>query len=44
MATPDNGLASVVYAPSIINAKVGNDTEVSINNKTKYPFEDNLLF
>jgi len=44
MATPDNGLAAVVYAPSIINAKVGNDTEVSINNKTKYPFEDNLLF
>ena len=44
MATPDNGLAAVVYAPSIVNAKVGDDTEISINNKTKYPFEDNLLF
>ena len=44
MATPDNGLAAVVYAPSIVNAKVGDDTEISINNKTKYPFENNLLF
>ena len=44
MATPDNGLAAVVYAPSIVNAKVGDDTEISINNKTKYPFDDNLLF
>ena len=44
MATPDNGLAAVVYAPSIANAKVGDDTEISINNKTKYPFENNLLF
>ena len=44
MATPDNGLAAVVYAPSIVNAKVGDDTEISINNKTKYPFDDDLLF
>ena len=44
MATPDNGLAAVVYAPSIVNAKVGDDTQISINNKTKYPFGDNLLF
>ena len=36
MATPDNGLAAVVYAPSIVNAKVGDDTQISINNKTKY--------
>lgn len=44
MATPDNGLAAVVYAPSIVNAKVGRGTDIYINNKTKYPFEDNLLF
>jgi len=44
MATPDNGLAAVVYAPSIVHAKVGLDTDISIKNKTKYPFEDNLLF
>lgn len=44
MATPDNGLAAVVYAPSIVNAKVGDGTEISIKNKTKYPFDDNLLF
>ena len=23
---------------------VGDDTQISINNKTKYPFDDNLLF
>ena len=44
MASPDNGLAAVVYAPSIVNAKVGDGTEISIKNKTKYPFDDNLLF
>ena len=44
MATPDNGLAAVVYAPSIVNAKVGDNTQISINNKTKYPFDDDLLF
>ena len=41
---PDDGLAAVVYAPSIVNAKVGDGTEISIKNKTKYPFDDNLLF
>ena len=44
MATPDNGLAAVVYAPSVVNAKVGNNTDISISNKTKYPFDDDLLF
>ena len=44
MATPDNGLAAVVYAPSIVNAKVGDNTQISINNITKYPFDDDLLF
>ena len=44
MATPDNGLAAVVYAPSIVNAKVGDNTQISINNKTNYPFSEDLLF
>ena len=44
MATPDNGLAAVVYSPSIVNAKVGDNTNVSITNRTNYPFSDDLIF
>ena len=44
MATPDNGLAAVIYSPSKVNAKVGDNTNVSITNKTNYPFSDNLIF
>ena len=44
MATPDNGLAGVIYAPSIVNAKVGDNTNISITNKTNYPFSEDLIF
>ena len=44
MATPDNGLAGVIYAPSIVNAKVGNNTNISVTNKTNYPFSEDLIF
>ena len=44
MATPDNGLAAVVYCASKVNAKVGSGTEVTIKSKTKYPFEDEIRF
>ena len=44
MATPDNGIAAVIYSPSKVNAKVGDNTNVSITNKTNYPFSDNLIF
>ena len=44
MATPDNGIAAVIYSPSKVNAKVGNNTNVSITNKTNYPFSDDLIF
>jgi len=44
MATPDNGLAAVIYAASTVEAKVGNGTEVTIKSDTKYPFEDELNF
>ena len=42
MATPDNGLAAVLYASSTVNAKVANGQKVSIDNETNYPFEDDL--
>ena len=44
MATPDNGLAAVIYAASTVVAKVGDNTEVTIKNTTNYPFEDELNF
>ena len=42
MATPDNGLAAVLYSDSEVKAKVGNGTEVSILQRTHYPFEENV--
>lgn len=44
MATPDNGLAAVIYAANTVKAKVGNGYEVTIKCSTKYPFEDELNF
>jgi len=44
MATPDNGLAAVIYAASTVTAKVGTGTLVNIKNTTNYPFEDELNF
>ncbi|MDN3588378.1 glycoside hydrolase family 127 protein [Pedobacter aquatilis] len=40
MATPDNGVAAQLYAESSVNIKVGNGANVTLNQKTKYPFED----
>ena len=42
LATPDNGLAAVLYAPSQVTAKVGNGTEVTITENTRYPFEEKI--
>lgn len=39
-ATPDNGLAAVIYSPSNVKAKVGDGTEISIRETTEYPFSD----
>jgi len=42
MATPDNGLAAVLYAESSVKAKVGDGTEVTISQQTRYPFEEQV--
>ena len=44
LATPDNGLAAVLYAPSQVTAKVGKGTEVTISESTHYPFDENIEF
>jgi hypothetical protein len=42
MATPDNGLAVVMYSASRVKAKVGNRTEVVIEEATHYPFDERV--
>jgi len=42
MATGGNGLAVVLYAPSQVTAKVGDGTEVTITEKTRYPFDESI--
>jgi hypothetical protein len=37
-ATLDDGLASVLYAPSAVTAKVGEGVEVKLTEDTSYPF------
>jgi hypothetical protein len=43
-ATPGNGLAAVLYAPSVVTARVGDGTEIRIAEETWYPFEDTVTF
>jgi len=42
LATAGNGLAAVLYAPSRVTAKVGDGTEVTITEKTRYPFDQKI--
>ena len=43
-ATPDNGLAAILYSASKTTAKVGKGTEVTIIEDTHYPFEEKVEF
>jgi len=43
-ATPDAGLAALIYSPNHIKAKVANGIEVNIEEKTFYPFEEKITF
>ncbi len=42
MATRDNGLAAVMYAPSQVKAKVADGTEIKLTETTSYPFDDSI--
>jgi DUF1680 family protein len=42
MATRDNGLAAVMYAPSQVTAKVAAGTEVKLTETTTYPFDESV--
>ena len=41
-ATPDRGLAAMMYAPCTVTAQVGDGTKVTIEQKTCYPFEERV--
>lgn len=43
-ATPDNGLAALIYAPSEVKAQVANGVEVHFVEDTNYPFEETIRF
>lgn len=43
-ATPDKGLAALVYSPNEVKAKVANGTEVSFKEETNYPFDESIKF
>jgi hypothetical protein len=42
MATNDNGLVAAAYGPSVVTARVGKGTEVTITEKTNYPFNGEI--
>lgn len=41
-ATPDRGLAALVYAPSSVTAQVGDGQTVNIQQDTRYPFDETI--
>jgi hypothetical protein len=42
LATPDNGLAAVMFNSCAVKAKVSHGTEVTLNEDTNYPFEEQI--
>ena len=42
MATPDNGLAAVIYAPGSVRARAGAAGTVTITTATEYPFSGQI--
>jgi hypothetical protein len=44
LATPDNGLAAVLFNACTAKAKVGKGTEVILHEQTQYPFDETIRF
>jgi DUF1680 family protein len=44
MATPDNGLAMVLYNSCKTTAKVGRGTQITLDEQTHYPFDEQIQF
>ena len=43
-AAPGNGLAAYMYGPCVVTAKVADGADIRINEKTRYPFEEQIEF
>ena len=43
-ATPDKGLAALVYSPSQVKARVADGVEVQFTEETDYPFNETIRF
>lgn len=43
-STADNGIAALVYAPSVVSAKVADGISVTIEEQTGYPFDETIDF
>lgn len=43
-ATADNGLAAMIYTSSLVTAKVGDGTKITMIQKTDYPFDETIHF
>lgn len=43
-ATPDKGLAALIYSPSSVKAIVAGGTAISFNEETDYPFGESVKF
>lgn len=44
MATPDNGIAAILYNSCSVTAKVGDGNSVTLNESTHYPFDEHIKF
>jgi len=44
MATPDKGIAAVLYAASSVTARVAEGVAVTLREETNYPFEQEIRF
>jgi DUF1680 family protein len=43
-ATPDRGLAALVYGPSRVTARVADGSEIHVKEETDYPFGESIRF
>ncbi|QNL50556.1 glycoside hydrolase family 127 protein [Olivibacter sp. SDN3] len=44
MATPDNGIAALLYSAAEVTAKVADGKEIRVETVSNYPFEDQIVF
>jgi hypothetical protein len=44
MATPENGIAAVLYGPSEVKARVGDGAVATFKEVTSYPFDEQVRF